>query len=123
MDIIGPFRILFSGAMDSVNSIVAQLENAIGAEPDANRRAALAELLRLLQEQRQKVAGVGESQMEGLKVRIEAGLRAHQAVQERSRALARRIDTFRTRLKEMEVASVQQNARGGSCRGLTKTRL
>ena len=50
MDITGPFRILFSGAMDSVNSIVAQLENAIGAEPDANRRAALAELLRMLQE-------------------------------------------------------------------------
>lgn len=114
MDIIGPFRTLFSETMDSVNSIVAQLENAIGAEPDANRRAALAELLRLLQEQRHNVAGVGESQMEGLKVRIEAGLRAHQAVQERGRALAGRIDTFRTRLKEMEAASVQQNARGGS---------
>ena len=74
MDIIGPFRTLFSETMDSVNSIVVQLEKAVAAEPDANRRAALAELLRLLREQRQKAAGVGESQMEGLKVRIEAGL-------------------------------------------------
>lgn len=114
MDIIGPFRTLFSETMDSVNSIVVQLEKAVAAEPDANRRTALAELLRLLREQRQKAAGVGESQMEGLQVRIEAGLRAHQAVQERGRALAGRIDTFRTRLKEMEAASVQQNDRGGS---------
>lgn len=114
MDMTGPFRKRFAEIMESVGGMLPRLEKAAADDADPGRREALAHLAGLLRRQAEKVAGVGESEVEALQVRLEAGIRANEAALARGLALAARLEAFGNRLKTMDSVSCRAEGRGES---------
>ena len=112
MDMTGPFRKRFAEIMESVGGMLPRLEKAAADDADPARREALAHLAGLLRRQADKVAGVGETQVEGLQVRLAAGIRANEAALARGQALAARLEAFSNRLKTMDSGSRRAEGRG-----------